>query len=230
MLVAAKQCDQRFECDCSDPGYDDFESCVQGWTQRVGDLDFVASMADLDYDGHCVARLLDRWQSLQCDATLEVDDPRGELVACPRPCKAFIGPAKQGEACSVYGATVKVDDCEQGLHCSQGRCIALCPAPVVLGERCMEGIEEVGPCAEGLLCDPAQGRCIEAPAAGSPCVEHECGSEAFCDRTGGGAGVCAPKLGAGEVCLTADRCISDRCEDGSCQTTDPLVCAVPQTL
>ena len=230
-LVARAQCAARFECECSDPGFEDPESCLQGWTLRVSDLGFVADASGLEYDGSCVARRLEVLQSLQCDATIDPGDPRQALLDCPRPCKAFVGSGDEGAPCDVFGATVKVDDCGQGLVCEEARCVPLCPPPPLIeGERCQAGIETLGRCAAMLVCEPDSGRCVPAPGLGEPCLERLCGPGAFCDRATSTEGICSAVRPPGSACLTDAECESGRCENQQCGPVQSLVCSTPQTL
>jgi hypothetical protein len=223
LAIMQATCSTAFDCACPLAPWPDEATCEQAVAQRTSDTAMVAAEAGLRYDGVCVARILDRIDRLGCRA----DDVEVERdAACAEACKAYVGTIAAGETCQRFGVTVDLDDCAQGLYCSDDRiCVPLCEPvePLAEGDRCMAGIEVLGECDADLFCDPVDGRCRVAAAVGEPCDERPCAAVAMCDlaqqpRT------CVPRADAGQPCTTSDACASDLCLDDVCAPIVPLAC------
>lgn len=216
-------CSTAFDCACPAVPWRDEDACRERVGQRTDDAAWVAEREGLRWDGVCVARWLDRLDRLGCVAE-GVDDER--IAACAGACKPWVGTIAEGEPCQRYGVTVDLDDCAQGLRCSDAKiCEPLCvPAePLPEGARCMAGIEVLGECDADLFCDATDGRCRVAADVGEPCDARPCAASAFCDlaqqpRT------CAPRWAEGEPCRTDEACESGLCLDGACSPIVPLAC------
>jgi hypothetical protein len=223
IAIPQATCATAFDCACPRAPWPDPATCEQALGQRTDDTAMVAAEVGLRYDGVCVARRLQRIDRLGCEAE-DVDDERA--AACAEACKAYVGTIEAGQTCQRFGVTVDLDDCAQGLHCSDDRtCVPLCEGvePLAEGERCMAGIEILGECDAGLFCDPADGDCRVAASLGEPCDQRPCAADGFCDlaqqpRT------CVPRANAGERCSTHDACASGLCLDDACAPIVPIAC------
>ena len=223
--IADATCSTAFDCACPVVQWPDEEACREAVALRTSDTSMVADQAGLRYDGVCVARRLERLERIACAAE-DVDDERD--AACAEACKAYVGTIAEGETCQRFGVTVDLDDCAQGLRCSDAKiCEPLCvpSEPLPEGARCMAGIEVLGECDADLFCDATDGRCRVASAVGEPCDVRPCAESAFCDlaqqpRT------CAPRSAAGAPCRADETCASGLCLAEICSPLVPLACTL----
>lgn len=105
------------------------------------------------------------------------------------------------QACPVVRVPLVADGgtCDHDFHCISGLCAT--PAPEMTGS------------------------CAPVPASGAACISNKCGPSGFCDRSGGGAGVCRALGQAGDACTSPLECASFGCSSAS----PPGVCEIPTT-
>ncbi len=110
--------------------------------------------------------------------------------------------SKVGEPCemefslaSFLHATIGVNECVPGAHCSGGKCVSNDGVLASEGENCtgrtlMSSVERR--CREGLYCHPARAVCVAWPAdLWQPCrTADECGAGMECNCKVGGIKVC----------------------------------------
>jgi hypothetical protein len=219
----ASTCSVAFDCGCPDLPWPDEEACLELLALRIADTQTVAADAALRYDGVCVAQRLERSEAAAC-RTEDVDDLRD--AACAEACKAYVGTVEAGGTCQRFGITVDLDDCAQGLRCGDDKtCVPLCEtaAPRPEGDRCMAGIEVLGPCEADLFCDAVDGRCRVAAAVGEPCNDRPCAGDAVCDL-GQEPRICVPRRDTGEACTNGEQCVSGRCVEMACAPRVALAC------
>lgn len=92
---------------------------------------------------------------------------------------------------------------------------------VALGGECANDFD----CIDGFCPDASvdfetgeitYGTCVGIPAIGDPCVDNECGDDAYCETTAEGD-TCEARLANGSGCTFDDDCESDFCTDaGMC--------------
>jgi hypothetical protein len=165
------------------------------------------------------------------DGLLCVKPPNSRGGGFPSVCFKVV---KSGDACTSYlnrNEPGKRTECEKGLRClderaPDGQLAPKCgvfdpnsPGSVTnatLGESC-----SVLPCNDFDWCNPATKICEDPPAEGSPCAQPPTTNGLvcldlqglFCDKSGGGAGVCRNQTAAGQVCNSTIGSVS--CPDQS---------------
>lgn len=199
---AAAVCESAAKCDCL-LADQDLESCIEEHRERFADMladnpfldaeQFEAGLADLR-GGDCTPT--DRMSFSRLIVT--GDKPRGAA------CNAWAG----------RFSPFAILECEAGLACSTGRCLA--PSDDFLyaepGAPCSP--DDVPPCLSEdpdvqLFCG-ADGICHEAAGVGEPCASPEgCRLEAapglYCAGvTATAAGTCTPRLSLGDACDPLD--------------------------
>ena len=105
----------------------------------------------------------------------------------------------EGDGCVVPA------DCALSLECVDGRCVAA----IGVNQDCGSS----RPCSEGLTCTSTQGQMLCRPQLprGAPCAPDDA---CYLGRCVDGA--CVERLTAGQVCTTAEACLSGDC-DGVCR-------------
>ncbi len=220
--VVDSECEPVFACGCPQPQWPDLEACVELQTLRAQDTIVVAERNGLRYDGACGGELLQRRASLSCEDTVAT----AAFPACPLDCKPFVGDRGLSERCSVLGVTVDVDDCAQGLHCVDRRCVPLCleVEPLAESQRCRAGIVELGRCDEGLYCDEQEGRCAVAAVRGEACDERPCDARSWCSV--GRSKICQPPREVEASCFADEEC-DGSCLEGRCVPPAARSCTFP---
>lgn len=64
--------------------------------------------------------------------------------------------------------------------------------------------------------DHTDGSCTAVPSIGAPCVDGECGPDAYCDRRASMEGICTAIVAQGEPCSSALGCTTLACTGGVC--------------
>jgi hypothetical protein len=226
-FLAVEACRDAFDCSCPDLRWDTPSDCREEQSQRRTDEMSIGQAAGLTYDGECVVEIILRARDLECEYRLGEDatDEQVTAATCPEPCKPYYGDKARGEPCSRLGVTVSIDDCAQGLLCSDERiCEPLCSAqsPLAVGEACEAGAPEARPCTSGSYCNAQSLMCEVPPALGEACQDR-CADGSWCDRAPESP-VCVSTLETGEACVLGEACSSGVCEDDVCAPPAAFVC------
>ncbi len=195
--------------------YDTEEECNQDVAEAVSEIQDVLDGpmgGSLTYDPTCMGTYVRVLDDLHCDTESD-DSPQG----CQTPCQLVHGTLTEGQPCELFGEWIS--DCAPGLVC-YGTCGRPCGG--VSGSFAAEGESCVDrPCDEGLLCDFGGDEiCRVAPEAGSPCVQGQCATGAFCETTDPldpmSEQLCYAPRGIDEPCRGHDQCTSGLCPAGFC--------------
>lgn len=224
-FVAVETCRDAFDCSCPELPWESASECRDQQSQRRVDEQTIARANGLTYDGQCVVEIILRARELECEFRLdEAATPQQlEAAACRVPCKPYYGDKPEGEACSRFGLTVAVDDCAQGLQCSQDRvCERICTTrdPLMQGQACE--VDGNVPCELTTFCDPGSLTCELPPQLSEPC-EERCAAGSWCDRAPQ-TPVCVATLVTGEPCVLDESCVSGQCTDDVCAPPSAFVC------
>lgn len=190
--LAASQCEAASDCAC------ELTAAQGGCTSQLEDTWLARLRAGGDlglaWDAACVETIAAQLEDAGCSWPAA-----GTANPCRDFCQVFHGDRAEGESCDGHDALVS--SCAQGLLCDAGRCVAPCAALSGLpeGARCFDtdAGTSLDRCAEGLRCLFPAGRCAQAPAAGSPCLEGQCEDDSYCDWN---TDVCRSLPGLGENC------------------------------
>ena len=247
--MAAIFCIAQVECDGEHRSHEEVPSCRHSANMTWELVRERAQVRGLTYDGKCLAAQEAAVETLGCNAdpTVALED----ILGVGR-CAVYYGDVPQGGACEAISAVAS--DCEPGLACWEGRCVAPCDAhsgtrTVPYGFACPVGqrmtsnarCETPGgvgePCAssgcvEGTYCREADGPGCEGDCAESSCIEQvavgrPCDDDRACVREMCHENRCVQPPATGEACLVG-RCSTDiACLDGTCGPPAPAICSLP---
>lgn len=159
------------------------ETTFREWEEQAAKNSLSVSMS-------CVEQQTRVFEEAGC-----VDEELLGVIGCvdreTAPCSLFVGSGKKGEECARFWGYA--DTCSDGLRCRYGVCDLPCasPAPVPVGELCLDGELEYGPCEEGAYC-ATDGRCLPRPGEAELCPDDVCVDGYYCDEM-----LCSEKIYCG---------------------------------
>jgi len=225
-VFADKACAIYYGCGCEsrvDASFSSEDDCRLEVAERVQAGIDEGEAAGLTYDADCFADYMGLVEDLECAAAVDLFfdiDKLAALDAVGR-CKWYSGTRAAGQSCDAL-QDGHGDDCEQGLACVQGQCVAP-ERSTPAGEPC-DGQTE---CVAGTVCIDVDGaedrRCEALPLAGETCkgTLDLCATDSYCDQATktcralppvGSA--CAPVPNVvGFQCVLYGECNEDVCEE-----------------
>ncbi len=209
-------CDLAFDCECTyGRQFEERAQCTEWAQTQQSEAERIMDQYDLEWDPTCVGWYVRGFEELECASQqLFPNDPDGD--GCFAGCAPLHGSKTEGQSCQQIEN--RFSDCDAGLRCQSGVCVANCPEPLALGDLCSNN-----ECDEGLYCDffdDAEPTCKEKAVEGADCAQVECLEWLRCvtpDPMDPTVARCELKGEIAEPCTGHDQCTTGYCPAGFCE-------------